>query len=44
LLRENGYTDAFDSPADAEADPGRRSPEVLTAEKLVACLAERKNN
>jgi hypothetical protein len=41
----HNYTGAFDSRADAEADPSRNnSSEVLTGEQLVARLAERAKN
>jgi hypothetical protein len=44
LLHEDGYTGAFDRRAGAEADPRRKFSEVLTAEQLVARLAERTRN
>jgi hypothetical protein len=44
LLHDHGYTGSFDGRADAEADPRRNSSEVLTAEQLVARLAERTRN
>jgi hypothetical protein len=44
LLHEDGYTGAFDRRAGAEADPRRNSSEAVTAEQLVARLAERTRN